>query len=230
MPAGILGQLIASGQISTSLSIVTTDYDFHGIWLDRTFSRYFVALDETKAHCCALGLPEERVIVSGIPVDPAFEEPFDRAALLAKYELHAESPIILVSAGAAGNNFARQVAEQLMLARQDLQVVVVCGRNVALRREIEALVEPQTERFHVLGFTDQMPDLMRLATLFIGKPGGPTPDPPLRPAPRFCSSATQPIASISSRTARLRSSLSTQAAHRFSWTGWSRGSTSARSV
>jgi len=50
MPAGILGQLIASGQLSTSLSIVTTDYDFHGIWLDRTFSRYFVALDETKAH------------------------------------------------------------------------------------------------------------------------------------------------------------------------------------
>jgi processive 1,2-diacylglycerol beta-glucosyltransferase len=172
MPAGILGQLIARGQIAASLSIVTTDYDFHGIWLSRTFSRYFVALDEAKAHCCALGLPEQRVIVSGIPVDPAFEQPFDRAALLTTYGLRAEAPIVLVSAGAAGNRSARQVVEQLLLARRDLQVIVVCGRNAGLRREVEALVAPQAERFRVLGFCDQMPNLMRLATLFIGKPGG----------------------------------------------------------
>jgi processive 1,2-diacylglycerol beta-glucosyltransferase len=172
MPAGIVGHLIARGQIATSLSIVLTDYDFHGIWLNRTFSRYFVALEETKAHCCALGLSEERVIVSGIPVDPAFEQPFDRAALLAQYGLCPEAPIVLVSAGASGNSSARLVVQQLMLARDDLQIMVVCGRNRALQREIGAMVAPKAERFRVLGFSDRMPDLMRLATVFIGKPGG----------------------------------------------------------
>jgi processive 1,2-diacylglycerol beta-glucosyltransferase len=172
MPARIVGQLIARGQIATSLSIVLTDYDFHGIWLSRTFSRYFVALDETKAHCRALGLPEERVIVSGIPVDPAFEQPFNRAALLTTYGLRPEAPIVLLSAGATGNSSARQVVQQLMQARGDLQVIVVCGRNEGLYREIAAMVAPKVERFRVLGFSDHMPDLMRLATVFIGKPGG----------------------------------------------------------
>jgi processive 1,2-diacylglycerol beta-glucosyltransferase len=172
MPAGIVGQMIARGQIATSLSVVITDYDFHGIWLGRTFSRYFVALEETKAHCCALGLAEDRVIVSGIPVDPVFEAPFDRAAVLAKYGLCPDAPIVLVSAGASGNTSARRVVEQLMHVRHNLQAIVVCGRNEPLRRAIEALAAPQAERFRVLGYTEQMPDLMRLATLFIGKPGG----------------------------------------------------------
>jgi processive 1,2-diacylglycerol beta-glucosyltransferase len=172
MPARIVGHLIERGQITTSLSIVLTDYDFHGIWLSRTFSRYFVALEETKAHCCALGLAEERVTVSGIPVDPAFEQPFDRAALLGQYGLCLEAPIVLVSAGASGRSSARLVVQQLMRARGGLQVIIVCGRNRALYREVEALVAPMAERFRVLGFSDGMPDLMRLATLFIGKPGG----------------------------------------------------------
>jgi processive 1,2-diacylglycerol beta-glucosyltransferase len=172
MPAKILGQLIEHGQISSSLSIVASDYDLHSVWLCRTFTRYFVALEETKAHCCALGLPEDRIVVSGIPVDPAFEEPFDSAALLAKYGLCPQAPIVLISAGTSGNSSVRRVVEQLMLARRDLQGVVVCGRNKALRRQIGALVAPQAERFRVLGFSDEMPSLMRLATLFIGKPGG----------------------------------------------------------
>jgi processive 1,2-diacylglycerol beta-glucosyltransferase len=172
MPAGITGHLIARGQLATSLSVVLTDYDFHGIWLSRTFSRYFVALEETKAHCCALGLSEDRVIVSGIPVDPAFEQPFDRAGLLAMYGLRPDAPIVLVSAGASGNSSARLVVQQLLDARDDLQVVVVCGHNQALQREITAMVAPKSERFLVLGFSDRMPDLMRIATLFIGKPGG----------------------------------------------------------
>jgi processive 1,2-diacylglycerol beta-glucosyltransferase len=172
MPANIVGHMVAHGQVATSLSIVLTDYDFHGIWLSRTFSRYFVALEETKAHCRALGLSDERVIVSGIPVDPTFGQPFDRAALLAEYRLRAEAPIVLVSAGASGNASARLVVQQLMGARDDLQVVVVCGRNGALQQEIAALVAPCAERFRVLGFTERMPDMMRIATLFIGKPGG----------------------------------------------------------
>jgi processive 1,2-diacylglycerol beta-glucosyltransferase len=172
MPARIVGQLIARGQIATSLSIVLTDYDFHGIWLCRTFSRYFVALEETKAHCHMLGLPNERVIVSGIPVDPAFEQPFDRAAQLTTYGLRPELPIVLVSAGASGNSSARLVVQQLVQARDDLQVIVVCGRNQALYQEIAAMVAPKADRFRVLGFSDCMSNLMRLATVFIGKPGG----------------------------------------------------------
>jgi processive 1,2-diacylglycerol beta-glucosyltransferase len=172
MPARVVGHLIAAGQIRSSLSVVLTDYDFHGIWLSPIFSRYFVALEETQAHCWALGLPHERVVATGIPVDPSYAEPVDWPALLAKHGLRAGLPIVIVSAGAAGASSARHVVEQLIMVRHMLQAIIICGRNERLRREITTLVAPHADRFRVFGFTEQMPDLLRLATLFIGKPGG----------------------------------------------------------
>jgi processive 1,2-diacylglycerol beta-glucosyltransferase len=172
MPSGIIAQMMARGELHTQLAIVTTDYDFQGMWLSRMFNRYFVPLEETKAHVLGLGIPEEHITVSGIPVDPAFGEPHDRDAVLAQYALRPDAPVILVSAGAAGNTSAKVVVEQLLRLKNDFQAVIVCGRNDRLRREIVALAAPRADNFRVLGFTDQMPDLMRVSSLFIGKPGG----------------------------------------------------------
>src|SRR5262249_34996933 len=170
LPAGLVAFLMEKQQLDTHLSIVTTDYDFHSQWLSKLFNRYFVALEQTKAHLIALGIPDERVIVSGIPVDPAFGHPIDRAAVLAKYRLDGDRPILVFSAGAAGGGPVHATVEQLMLLRNDAQCIVICGHNAELRREIEALVVSKAEKFRILGFTADMPSLLHIATLFIGKP------------------------------------------------------------
>ncbi|MFQ3683584.1 MGDG synthase family glycosyltransferase [Roseiflexus sp.] len=172
MPAGIVAQLLADGAINTHLAIVTTDYDFHSMWLSPRFNRYFVALEETKVHLMALGLPEERITVSGIPVDPVFEEPIDRDEVLARYHLDPDLPILLLSAGAAGVGPAREAVQQILQMRTPSQVIIVCGRNEELRNELVDLVAPQAKRFRVLGFTSEMPALMKISTILIGKPGG----------------------------------------------------------
>jgi processive 1,2-diacylglycerol beta-glucosyltransferase len=159
-------------ELDTHLSIVTTDYDFHSQWLSKLFNRYFVAVDQTKAHLVTLGIPAERVTVSGIPVDPVYGEPVDRAAVLAKYRLDDQRPILVYSAGAVGGGPVRATVEQLMRLRHNAQCIVICGSNAELRREIEALVVSQAEDFRILGFTADMTNLIRVATLFIGKPGG----------------------------------------------------------
>src|SRR4051812_45139502 len=74
MPAGIISHLLAKGELQSHLSIIVTDFDYHAMWLSRLFHRYFVAIDETKAHLEALGLPGARITVSGIPIDPVFAE------------------------------------------------------------------------------------------------------------------------------------------------------------
>src|SRR5438067_1378161 len=75
MPAGIISHLISRGRLDAHLSIVVTDLDMHAMWLSRVFHRYFVAIEETKVHLENLGLPSERITVSGIPIDPIFAEP-----------------------------------------------------------------------------------------------------------------------------------------------------------
>jgi len=172
LPAGLVAYLMEKQQLDTHLSIVTTDYDFHSQWLSKLFNRYFVAIEQTKAHLIALGIPDERVTVSGIPVDPAYGQPVDRPAVLAKYRLDDQRPILIYSAGAVGGGPVRATVEQLMGLRHNAQCIVICGRNAELRREIEALVVSQAENFRILGFTTDMINLMRVATLFIGKPGG----------------------------------------------------------
>jgi processive 1,2-diacylglycerol beta-glucosyltransferase len=172
MPVGIISHLIAKGLLDAHLSIVVTDLDMHAMWLSRVFHRYFVAIDETRAHLEALGLPRERITVSGIPIDPVFAEPVNRAAVLAEYGLDAEKTTLLLSAGALGVSPTEITVVRLMQLRHDTQTIVVCGKSEETRARVTAIVGENNPRFKILGYTDRMHDLMKISDLFVGKPGG----------------------------------------------------------
>lgn len=172
MPAGVVAQLLSQGKLRTTLSIVTTDYDFQGMWLSRVFNRYFVAIEETRVHLAELGVDPQRITVSGIPVSPLFGEPVDREAVLDRFRLRDDRPVIIVSAGALGGGPARDIVAQILRMRTPVQTVVICGRNQLLRQQVATQISGAEDRFRLLGFTSEMADLMRVASLFIGKPGG----------------------------------------------------------
>lgn len=171
LPARLVSLMIARGHLETQLVVVTTDFDFQGLWLSTPISQMFVAREETRAYLLSLGLPSDRVTTSGIPVRPEFSESLDAADLRARYGLGTERPVVLVSAGAAGGPRTLQVVRQVLELPQDFEVVVVCGRNEDLKAQVEAVVGARPN-YHVLGFTQEMPQLMRIASLFVGKPGG----------------------------------------------------------
>ena len=172
MPTGIIAHLIEKGVIQTHLSVVVTDMDMHAMWLSRTFHRYFVALEETKAHLLALGLPPERITVSGIPVDPVFAEPVNRTELRKSLGLDPERFTLLFSAGAYGVSPAEFVVTKLQQMRHPIQTIVICGKNEDLLARVQALVGADNPHFKVLGYTRQMHDLMKISDLYLGKPGG----------------------------------------------------------
>jgi processive 1,2-diacylglycerol beta-glucosyltransferase len=172
MPAGIISHLIAKNLLDAHLSIVVTDLDFHAMWLSRVFHRYFVAIEETKIHLEELGLPKERITVSGIPIDPEYITPIDRVATRFLYGLHPTRPTLLLSAGALGNGPTEFIVERLKNLRSKAQTIVLCGRNPETRERVLKVVGEHNENFKVFGYTGRMPDLMKISDLFIGKPGG----------------------------------------------------------
>jgi len=174
MPAGIISHLIATKQLQARLSIVVTDFDFHAMWLSRSFHRYFVAIDETRAHLEMLGIPNERITVSGIPIDPVFQHPINRDEERLRLGLNPKKPVLLLSAGAFGVGPTEFMVERLLNLNSDAQTVVICGRNDELKQRILQLVDSRSSRFKVLGYTDEMHKLMKMADIFIGKPGGMT--------------------------------------------------------
>ena len=68
LPTRLASLLLTRGVIEARLAVVTTDYDFQGLWLSSPFNHFFVARDETKAHM-AIGVPADRI--SGAALSPA---------------------------------------------------------------------------------------------------------------------------------------------------------------
>jgi processive 1,2-diacylglycerol beta-glucosyltransferase len=164
LPAQLLASLLLRGVIDARTAVVTTDYDFQGLWLTGAFHALFVAREEGRAELMGLGLPPDRVAVTGIPISKQLNVLPARDA--------NEPPMLLISAGATGGDYAVSVVRQTLQMRSPFTATVVCGRNDALRQRIEQLVAPAGDRYRVLGFTAEMPQLLRRADLFVGKPGG----------------------------------------------------------
>ena len=60
-------------------AVVLTDYVPHPIGVPLNLDLYIVADDAAAEDVAKLGVPEERIHPTGIPIDPIFEEPADRA-------------------------------------------------------------------------------------------------------------------------------------------------------
>ncbi len=172
MPAGVLSYLIGQGRLEAELGIAVTDFHFHAYWITRAFHWYFVAQEEDKIHMEGLGLPGDRIHVTGIPLEPEFSQPVDKSAVLRSLHLNPEVPTLLVAGGALGLSPAVAVARRLRQLNRNFQAIIVCGKNDDLRRDIGELMVGREDRFRVLGYTDRMPDLMGAATLLLSKPGG----------------------------------------------------------
>jgi len=173
LPAQLVASLMLRGTTDAKTAIVTTDYDFHWLWLASAFHAIFVARDEGRVQLTAQGVPADRVAAVGIPISaPPSTGPSSAQAIPFVLRDPDDVPRLLVSAGASGGDYAAAVVRQTMHVRSPFLATVVCGRNTELRRQIEQLVAPAGDRYRVLGYTPEMPQLLREADLFIGKPGG----------------------------------------------------------
>jgi processive 1,2-diacylglycerol beta-glucosyltransferase len=176
LPSEIISWLKREKDVNILNAVVVTDLDVHAMWLCRNCEHYFVALEETKVHLVALGVPADRVTVSGIPIDPVFAEAKDSRAMRRKHGLDEDVFTILVSAGGFGVGPVEHIIEALSALSHPAQIVVVCGRNEELRTRLSRVLRRRARHmsvnFHLLGFTSEMDELMAAADLFVGKPGG----------------------------------------------------------
>ncbi len=169
LPAQLVASLLLRGVIDAKTAIVTTDYDFQGLWLTSAFHAFFVAREEGRVQLASLGLPPDRVFATGIPISTSTEMATETTNSTAPRDA---PPKLLISAGASGGDYAVAVVRQTLLMRSPFTATVVCGRSDELRQRIERLVASAGDRYRVLGYTREMPQLLQDADLFIGKPGG----------------------------------------------------------
>jgi processive 1,2-diacylglycerol beta-glucosyltransferase len=154
------------------IAVTLTDYEFHPVWLVSNVDLYFTAAEEVKSSLLFYGIPPEKIVTSGIPIHPKFSEKKDRKELFAKYGLNNKSPIVLISAGSFGITPLGEVMADFGTIEDEFQMVVVCGNNAKLKKDLEIRQKSEPRLKRVFGFVDFMDELMALSDLLITKPGG----------------------------------------------------------
>jgi processive 1,2-diacylglycerol beta-glucosyltransferase len=160
------------GCFNASVLAVLTDFQTEPPWVQPEIDVYCVGSDEARAQLIHWGVSPNRVLLCGIPVDPAFALAFDKADLLQSLGLDARRPVVLVMGGGMGPAPLDKVVEMLELCGLPLQVLVVAGHDRELRQRLEGLKGKLALHLQVFGWTDAVPELMAVADLLITKPGG----------------------------------------------------------
>jgi processive 1,2-diacylglycerol beta-glucosyltransferase len=172
LPAEIVGHERRKGRIAAPDTVVVTDFEVHRFWLCRGAGGYCVAREENRLHLEALGVPREQVRVTGIPIDPVFGLKPERAVLRKKHGIENGLPTVLVLCGGFGVGPMEALVKNLQGALTKARMVIVTGRNEALRERLSALARRAPTPMRVLGYTREMHELMALADLAVTKPGG----------------------------------------------------------
>src|SRR6266850_803202 len=178
LPAEILAWLIAKKKLQARHAIVVTDYDVHALWLCRTVDRYYVAMQESVEYLANIGVPREKLHVTGIPIDPLFEKSVSAGDARKKLGLTPNEPVLLLSAGGYGVGPLEQLAKDLLAMQRPWQIVAIAGRSEPLKKRLDALSKgagktPSGQpRLVPVGFTSEMDHYMAAADLLIGKAGG----------------------------------------------------------
>jgi processive 1,2-diacylglycerol beta-glucosyltransferase len=172
LPAEIIASLRKAGKTAVPQVTATTDFEAHRLWVNQPCERYFTATDEGALYLHSWGVPKDATITTGIPIDPVFSVPKERTTLLAKHALDGTRPIVLQLAGGFGVGPIEKLFTSLLQVPMALQIVAVCGRNAALKTDLEKLATPDRHKVKVLGFTKEIDELMAVADLVISKPGG----------------------------------------------------------
>jgi processive 1,2-diacylglycerol beta-glucosyltransferase len=188
LPAEIISWLRAKRRTKARQAVVVTDFDVHAMWLCHHYEQYFVALEETRAHLEALGVPPGKVSVTGIPIDPVFSVEKGRREVCAKHGLRPDVVTILLSAGGFGVGPVEKIVASLLELKSEAQVVALCGRNEGLRRKVEAAAgaRPSRVTLRAVGYTTEVDELMTASDLLLGKPGGLTTSEALAKGLAFC--------------------------------------------
>ena len=137
-----------------------------------------MALPESAEYLAQIGIPREKLLVTGIPVDPAFEKRVDQAEARGRLGLDPKARILLIAAGGYGLGPVEQLVKDLLTLAGPWQIVAIAGKSEKLKKRLEHISQNAGKlaggggRLVTIGFTQEMDQYMAAADLLVGKAGG----------------------------------------------------------
>jgi UDP-N-acetylglucosamine:LPS N-acetylglucosamine transferase len=151
------------------ITVITDSISVCAAWFHVPSDIFVVADDSTSSVLQEKGVSPDRIKPFGFPVSPLFargpEIPLTSPG-------NGQRPKILYVIN-TGKSRAGHLLEHL-LKIADVELTVTTGRNAALKAKLEHRLLEYGNRVRILGWTNQMPQLLMSHHLLIGKAGGAT--------------------------------------------------------
>lgn len=167
----LTSELVAYAKIKynlkTQLVTVITDFGVHNFWINDKTDMYCCASEKTRQILIAKNVDSKRIVVTGIPLQNSFLKKMDREELFVEFGLNADIFTVLIVTGGIGAGPIEEIVE--MFKDEDVQVMVVCGRN---RKLYNKLLVKRYPRLRLFGFVDFIERLMKMADCIVTKAGG----------------------------------------------------------
>ncbi len=171
----LLNRLIGNARRMSRLSfrfvsVVTDLATLHAAYADRELELCMVPTQEAYDKQRQLGMPSTKLFRTGFAVHPKFAAyTGDQAEARATLGIAPEPHTILVTSGGVGSGSVRDVVFELHKAFPSYQLMVVTGKNAALKKELERMnLGPLV---HLYGFVSNMEVLMAASDIVVTKAG-----------------------------------------------------------
>lgn len=162
-PCGIVSDYKSTYLYRTPLYAVLTDYLPHSYWVSESVDKYFVANHESLEKLRQVGIPQSKLLVTGIPIDGRYS---------ASGHKNINPKSVLIMGGNQGIGPIEKLVHVIDRSKQVFDIEVVAGRNKVLYKKLEKLQEQCRHRMTVHAYVNHMAELMKKAAILVTKPGG----------------------------------------------------------
>jgi len=161
------------------ITLVTDPYTAHALWFQEKNMELVVFSEKIRKEAIErYGYLPDKVHSFPFILNRAYDRqytPEEVAAAKDRLGIPQNRKVLLIAGGGEGLKSADRIVSRFVAKKRDEILVVVCGKNRLLKRQVTRMVERRkADNVIVYGFVSFMPDLLNIADCVITKGGAST--------------------------------------------------------
>ena len=172
----IISQYKKKHLIDSKLITIVTDYEAHEFWIENEKYEDYLIIGNSieKKELVKKGFPKSKIKDIGIPLSSDFNrDNYNKDKTIKEYKLNKDlkTLIFFCSRGKITNMYAKE----LVKSNLGYNIIIVTGSNSKLRSELKNISKYYpNDNIKILGYINNVPEMLNIADLIITKPGGAT--------------------------------------------------------
>lgn len=152
----------------SQLTIITDSISINSVWYGAPSDYFFVPNQLSADVLIKAGIPAGKVLAYGFPVSPRFHELADKNSVHCPNRHEPRKILYIIN---NGKKKAGKIIEQLM-GIPNVRLTITCGADADLKGRLIERTAHLKDWVNVLGWTNQMPEILAASHLVITKAGG----------------------------------------------------------